>query len=145
MFCNYCGAQIDDESTFCSKCGKALFEKTIQDVKENSESVKKKFPKPVIIISIGIALVIIIAIIVYNNMVGITIVNKNVEAGSVVMTEDLVKAKSDTAKITISGEVDTDTLGDKSITCTIQNGIFKASKDITVHVVDTTAPIITGP
>lgn len=146
MFCKYCGAEIQDGSVFCNKCGKAINATSdISQEIQQEKSSNKRITKVPIIIGATVIVLILIGIFVFNGMVGAEIVSNTVEAGSVFTTKDLVKAKSKNATVSFDGTVDVDTLGDYKIKYTIQNGMFKKTKEITVHVVDTTAPQIVGP
>ena len=64
MFCNKCGKQIPDNSTFCNYCGKKL--EIIYDNNNSSaskSSIKQKFAN-IVIFAIGfITMVVIITII----------------------------------------------------------------------------------
>ena len=40
MFCNYCGAQVPDDSIFCNKCGKRLVLESHIKSKTNMHTVK---------------------------------------------------------------------------------------------------------
>lgn len=149
MICKHCGAEIEENSDFCRMCGKPLVDgadRVDQESLENSEkNSKKSVPKMPVIVLSAIGCVVAIALISFYVLTGVSIVNETVEAGSVVTTKDLVKAKSGSATVTIEGEVDTSVLGDNKLRYTVKNGLLKATKEFHVQVVDTTAPVISGP
>ncbi|MCC8023710.1 MAG: zinc-ribbon domain-containing protein [Clostridium sp.] len=144
MFCKFCGAEIDDESAFCNKCGKVLCDKVKDSGNQEEEKKEKKSFKKFTMIAIAFAAVAITLFMSYTSLTGIKVVKKDVEAGSVVTAKDIIKVKSSNATITLDGEVDTSTLGENVIKCHVSNGIFKANKTIKINVVDTTAPVIEG-
>ena len=136
MFCKYCGSEIDDNSAFCTKCGKS------QNSREKRHVIDKK-KMCIIFIPVIIILIIFIAIL-YKNMTEIVVIDK-IEAGSEVHISSIVRAKSPNATIALKGEVDTGRLGTYNIKCIISNGIFKSKKNVKVSVIDTKAPEIEGP
>ena len=144
MFCKYCGTEIDENSAFCNKCGKSLTQNTVSE-SLTTKGKHNRFSKKGILLILIIVLIALIVAVVFNVLTGVTIVNKTVEAGSVVTTKDIVKAKWKSATVTIQGEVDTTVLGEKKISCIVDNGLFETTKSFTIHVVDTTAPVISGP
>lgn len=143
MICKYCGSEIEDDSTFCGQCGKAQHaERNAETQKGTKKGAKTKY----IMIAAGAILCVVIAVVVVmKSMTNIEIVNDSVEAGSIVNTKDIVKAKSGSATVSLEGEIDTSKLGNQEIKCKISNGIFHSEKKISVAVVDTTCPTIEGP
>lgn len=140
MVCKHCGNEIEDGSIFCSKCGKS------QVGDRESHKQGKKRIKPVLISMVGIVIVIVtVVVLISRSMTAVDIVNTSVEAGSIVNTKDIITAKSDSASVTIDGEIDTSQLGMYEISYNVSNGIFHLNKTILISIVDTTSPIIAGP
>lgn len=138
MYCKFCGAEIKDDSAFCSVCGKT--QKKIEKVK-----TKKKSLKVVCMVALAVFVIGISFLFAYKCMTEVEILCDTVEAGSIIKTNDLVKAKSSSASISIDGEINTDKLGEYVVECNVSNGIFKGKKTLTVTVSDTKAPVIEGP
>lgn len=138
MYCKYCRAEIKDGSAFCSACGKT--QKETEKTKP-----KKKLLKVLGVVVLGVAVVGVSLLFAYKSMTEVEILCDTVEAGSIIKTDDLVKAKSSSASISIQGEIDTNRLGEYVVDCNVANGIFKGKKTLTVAVSDTKAPVIKGP
>ena len=142
MFCRFCGQEIEDNSKFCNKCGKLMDAENMKPVELRvHKGISKKLIIPLGILSV----VVLIVLFVYNSMFGVTVVNKQVEAVSVVVLKDIIHTKSANASIIIEGSINTNKLGNQTINCEIVNGAFTISKKVTIRVVDTQDPVITGP
>lgn len=144
MFCMYCGKEIADGSSFCQNCGKSVIESALErPVKSRTTSRGNK--RKLVIIG-GLCTVIVLGILlIFNNLLGIKVISKTVEAGSVFEVDKVLATVGKNAVIVVDDEIDTDTLGESSIKCTVTNGIFKTCRTISLQVVDTKAPTIKGP
>ena len=140
MICKYCGATINDESNFCNRCGS----KVLKPSKKPPQKIKKKkIIYKIIFLSTVLSILLIFAL--YFCMTSVEMVNKNIEAGSIITSKDIIKPRMKSATIAISGNVNTSALGKNNLRYTVQNGFFKRSKNFYINVVDTTSPKIVGP
>lgn len=71
--------------------------------------------------------------------------NLNVNAGSFVQTKDIIIPRSSNGIIRYQNELDTSKLGQQALQYTIENGILSIKRHIEIEVIDTTAPVISGP
>lgn len=130
--CRYCGKENEETNIFCCNCGKKLI------------GSKRKFI--ILIISIVVLIAVFaMGVVCYKNMYGVKVVSKTIEAGSDVSAKKLLKPKSKNASLKINGKINTNILGDKKLSYTIRNGMFKVTRKFSVKVVDTTSPVIEGP
>lgn len=141
MFCKYCGSEIADNSKFCIKCGKP-----VETSPGESKSVQRKRNKKPVIIGITSLVIIFICLgAAFWYCTGVTSITKSVEAGSVITTKDLIIPRIKSSSVTIKGKIDTDVLGETTISYTVKTGVLKRTSETVITVVDTTSPIITGP
>ncbi len=64
MFCRYCGNEIEDDSVFCTKCGKKLVDEMSENIQENKVKLDDKKR-----IFIGVIITICIIIISFISLI----------------------------------------------------------------------------
>lgn len=147
MFCTKCGCEIKEESAFCPKCGKVVSDtENTQDISITGRKVPSKRTLRLFIpIAILLVVVLTVVVIIYNAMMGVKVINNKVEAGSIVQTKDIIIPRSSNGIIRFQNELDTSKLGQQALQYTIENGILSINRHIEIEVIDTTAPVISGP
>lgn len=92
MYCRYCGAEVDEDSVFCSSCGKQVEEpsgasdtvaqdgEAVPEVKKSSPAHKRKRKQFLILVAI-------LAVIIANALMVFPIVQKAVDPCSVAFAE----------------------------------------------------------
>lgn len=154
MFCKYCGKELEDNSEFCSNCGKELVadkKETIDDNgvdnAKNEKTTRNITNKKKIIIPVLVVLLILgMSFIIINFVVLGVVQNKSkCELGEQLTNYDIIKPNFDSAQITFDDEVLFTEIGKQEISYTIKNGVFKKKGRITIEVIDTKVPILSGP
>lgn len=133
--CSECGHEVSSKAKQCPKCG-------------NPINKKNKFKIVLIVIVILCIIIAISAIsmqIINKKLLGIEQLVDTIEVGTSVDYDEVVKLHNENTILTIDdSNVDTNKIGNYYLKCVVQYGNFSKNHKLLLHVVDTTAPKISG-
>lgn len=144
MFCRYCGESIEEGSTFCMHCGKKLEENAKENIYPDKKISKMK-GKHFLLLVVFASVFAIIVCVGFWGILGVQQQKRKCELGEVYSQYELLKPVLDSTQILFEDNYVANEIGKNRIKYKVKNGILQRTGMLSIEVVDSRVPTISGP